>query len=67
LGFGRRAVVGSGVAIAEISTVVGKIDNYQLTIASAVEEQSATTGEMNRAADPGGPLPLLSPAGLPRA
>jgi methyl-accepting chemotaxis protein len=35
-------------AIAEISTIIGKINDYQLTIASAVEEQSATTGEMNR-------------------
>jgi methyl-accepting chemotaxis protein len=35
-------------AIAEISAIIGKINDYQLTIASAVEEQSATTGEMNR-------------------
>ncbi|HEV7823462.1 MAG TPA: methyl-accepting chemotaxis protein, partial [Mycobacteriales bacterium] len=35
-------------AIAEISTIIGKINDYQLTIASAVEEQTATTGEMNR-------------------
>jgi methyl-accepting chemotaxis protein len=35
-------------AIAEISTIIGRINDYQLTIASAVEEQSATTGEMNR-------------------
>ncbi|WP_196439813.1 methyl-accepting chemotaxis protein [Planomonospora sp. ID67723] len=35
-------------AIAEISSIIGKINDYQLTIASAVEEQSATTNEMNR-------------------
>jgi methyl-accepting chemotaxis protein len=35
-------------AIAEISAIIGKINDYQLTIASAVEEQTATTGEMNR-------------------
>jgi methyl-accepting chemotaxis protein len=35
-------------AIAEITAIIGKINDYQLTIASAVEEQSATTGEMNR-------------------
>jgi methyl-accepting chemotaxis protein len=35
-------------AIAEISAIIGRINDYQLTIASAVEEQSATTGEMNR-------------------
>jgi methyl-accepting chemotaxis protein len=35
-------------AIAEISAIIGRINDFQLTIASAVEEQSATTGEMNR-------------------
>ncbi|WP_203880372.1 methyl-accepting chemotaxis protein [Planobispora takensis] len=35
-------------AIAEISQIIGKINDYQLTIASAVEEQTATTTEMNR-------------------
>jgi methyl-accepting chemotaxis protein len=35
-------------AIAEISAIIGRINDYQLTIASAVEEQSATTNEMNR-------------------
>jgi methyl-accepting chemotaxis protein len=39
---------GAVEAIAEISAIIGKINDYQLTIASAVEEQSATTGEMNR-------------------
>jgi methyl-accepting chemotaxis protein len=39
---------GAVEAIAEISTIIGKINDYQLTIASAVEEQSATTNEMNR-------------------
>ncbi|MFC4056691.1 methyl-accepting chemotaxis protein [Planomonospora corallina] len=35
-------------AIAEISDIIGKINDYQLTITSAVEEQTATTGEMTR-------------------
>jgi methyl-accepting chemotaxis protein len=39
---------GAVEAIAEISAIIGRINDYQLTIASAVEEQSATTGEMNR-------------------
>ncbi|MCM3661938.1 methyl-accepting chemotaxis protein [Georgenia satyanarayanai] len=35
-------------AIAEISRIIGAINDYQLTIASAVEEQHATTDEMTR-------------------
>ncbi len=35
-------------AIAEISTVIAQINDYQATIASAVEEQSATTEAMSR-------------------
>ncbi|GAA0805619.1 methyl-accepting chemotaxis protein [Spirilliplanes yamanashiensis] len=35
-------------AIAEISRIIQTINGYQLTIASAVEEQTATTGEMSR-------------------
>ncbi|WP_035834015.1 methyl-accepting chemotaxis protein [Jonesia quinghaiensis] len=37
-------------AIAQISEIIGTINNYQLTIASAVEEQTATTNEMSRSA-----------------
>jgi methyl-accepting chemotaxis protein len=36
------------VAIGEISHIIARINDYQLTIASAVEEQTATTGEMAR-------------------
>jgi methyl-accepting chemotaxis protein len=36
-------------AIAEITTVIDQINDIQATIASAVEEQDATTGEMARA------------------
>ncbi|MFD0524167.1 methyl-accepting chemotaxis protein [Paractinoplanes durhamensis] len=36
------------VAIGEISGIIARINDYQLTIASAVEEQTATTGEMSR-------------------
>ncbi len=35
-------------AIDEVSRVMAQINDYQTTIASAVEEQTATTGEMNR-------------------
>jgi methyl-accepting chemotaxis protein len=35
-------------AIAQISSVITEMSAYQLTIASAVEEQTATTNEMNR-------------------
>lgn len=37
-------------AIGQISEIIGSINNYQLTIASAVEEQTATTNEMSRSA-----------------
>jgi methyl-accepting chemotaxis protein len=36
------------VAIGEIGTIIASINDYQLTIASAVEEQTATTNEMSR-------------------
>ncbi|NHC46198.1 methyl-accepting chemotaxis protein [Motilibacter aurantiacus] len=39
---------GAVSAIREISAVIGSINSFQTTIASAVEEQTATTGEMNR-------------------
>ena len=35
-------------AIGEISRIIAQINDYQVTIASAVEEQTATTTEMNR-------------------
>ncbi|WP_305783615.1 methyl-accepting chemotaxis protein [Symbioplanes lichenis] len=35
-------------AIGEISDIIARISDYQTTIAAAVEEQTATTGEMNR-------------------
>src|SRR5919202_4464458 len=39
---------GATAAIGEITAIIGRIDDFQTTIASAVEEQSATTAEMNR-------------------
>jgi methyl-accepting chemotaxis protein len=39
---------GAVAAIGRISTVIGRINDFQLTIASAVEEQTATTSEMSR-------------------
>ncbi len=39
---------GAVVAIQQISEIVGRIATYQHTIAAAVEEQTATTGEMSR-------------------
>jgi methyl-accepting chemotaxis protein len=35
-------------AIGEIGSIIASINDYQLTIASAVEEQTATTNEMSR-------------------
>ena len=35
-------------AIGEIGDIIGRISDFQTTIASAVEEQTATTNEMNR-------------------
>lgn len=35
-------------AIGEIGTIIGRINDYQNTIASAVEEQTATTNEIGR-------------------
>jgi methyl-accepting chemotaxis protein len=35
-------------AIGQISEIIAQINDYQTTIASAVEEQTATTAEMNR-------------------
>ncbi|WP_402378197.1 methyl-accepting chemotaxis protein [Isoptericola rhizosphaerae] len=35
-------------AIGDITDIIGQINDYQLTIASAVEEQTATTNEMSR-------------------
>ncbi|WP_337060131.1 methyl-accepting chemotaxis protein [Kineococcus sp. G2] len=35
-------------AIGEISAIIGRINDFQVTISSAVEEQTATTAEMNR-------------------
>jgi methyl-accepting chemotaxis protein len=39
---------GAVVAIGEIAEIIARINDYQLTIASAVEEQTATTNEMSR-------------------
>ncbi|MGY1856492.1 methyl-accepting chemotaxis protein [Modestobacter sp. SYSU DS0290] len=45
---------GSAVAaIEQISEVIGRINDFQLTIASAVEEQTATTTEMARSVQEG--------------
>ncbi|WP_036508262.1 methyl-accepting chemotaxis protein [Nocardioides sp. URHA0020] len=35
-------------AMSQIATIISSINDYQLTIASAVEEQTATTNEMSR-------------------
>ncbi|MDN4173584.1 methyl-accepting chemotaxis protein [Nocardioides sp. SOB77] len=39
---------GAVEAIGEIASIITSINDYQLTIASAVEEQTATTNEMSR-------------------
>ncbi|MET0419092.1 MAG: CHASE3 domain-containing protein [Actinoplanes sp.] len=38
----------TGEAISRVSEIVGRVNDYQTTIASAVEEQTATTSEMAR-------------------
>ncbi len=44
----QHDTTGAVAAIGRISDVIGQINDYQLTIASAVEEQTATTSEMSR-------------------
>ncbi|WP_449061193.1 methyl-accepting chemotaxis protein [Planomonospora algeriensis] len=44
----QRDTEGAVEVIAKISDVIAKINEYQTTIASAVEEQTATTQEMSR-------------------
>ncbi|MGY1740519.1 MULTISPECIES: methyl-accepting chemotaxis protein [unclassified Blastococcus] len=44
----QHDTTGAVAAIGRISSVIGQINDYQLTIASAVEEQTATTSEMSR-------------------
>ncbi|MEU4219333.1 methyl-accepting chemotaxis protein, partial [Actinoplanes sp. NPDC026623] len=39
---------GAVAAIGEITHIIQQINDYQVTIASAVEEQTATTAEMSR-------------------
>ena len=39
---------GAVAAIGEIDTIIGRINEFQLLIAAAVEEQTATTNEINR-------------------
>jgi methyl-accepting chemotaxis protein len=39
---------GAVEAIGQISAIIAQINDFQVTIASAVEEQTATTNEMNR-------------------
>ena len=41
---------GAVAAIGEIGAIIARINDHQLTIASAVEEQTATTAEMSRSA-----------------
>jgi methyl-accepting chemotaxis protein len=47
----QRDTAGAVAAISEISDVIASINGYQTTIAAAVEEQTATTNEMNRSVD----------------
>jgi methyl-accepting chemotaxis protein len=44
----QHDTTGATAAITEIAEIIGQINDYQTTIASAVEEQGATTAEMNR-------------------
>jgi methyl-accepting chemotaxis protein len=44
----QAGTTGAVTAIEEITRVIARISDFQTTIASAVEEQTATTNEMNR-------------------
>jgi methyl-accepting chemotaxis protein len=44
----QQQTVSAVGAIGQIGGIIGSINDYQLTIASAVEEQTATTNEMSR-------------------
>ena len=44
----QDAAMSAVIAIGEISAIIASINDFQRTIASAVEEQTATTGEMSR-------------------
>src|SRR3954452_2765148 len=44
----QNDTAGASTAITEIAEIICQINDYQTTIASAVEEQGATTAEMNR-------------------
>ncbi|HST86389.1 MAG TPA: methyl-accepting chemotaxis protein [Kineosporiaceae bacterium] len=44
----QKDTTGAVEAIARISSVIGRISEFQTTIAAAVEEQTATTDETNR-------------------
>ena len=46
----QQDTTGAVAAIGQISAVVKEINDFQMTIASAVEEQTATTNEMGRSA-----------------
>jgi methyl-accepting chemotaxis protein len=44
----QSETAGAVRAIGEISAVIGRVEDYQTTISSAVEEQSVTTAEIGR-------------------
>ena len=44
----QAETAGATTAIGEIAAVIARINDYQTTISSAVEEQTATTAEMSR-------------------
>ncbi len=49
--FEGDAVATAGAVLSEITEVIGRINETQTTIASAVEEQTATTAEMGRSVE----------------
>ena len=44
----RAGAAAAAASVAEIARIIESVDGYQVTIASAVEEQTATTAEMAR-------------------
>ncbi len=57
----QAGTAGAVQAIGEVSAVIEQISQLQVTIAAAVEEQTATTNEMSTASASRPPAPTRSP------
>jgi hypothetical protein len=66
----NRNVAEAATGAGQIAQNIRRGGGAQATTESVTESQQAAADlapDERRTADPGGPLPLLSPAGLPRA